>query len=128
MIHHQYTLPEDLFYTVMNCKVTFTVTKYRTEPNCDITIFRNHQTDKIEHLNATGTLLFMLSKSGATIEKMVETLALKYGGDSSDARDIIMTDVFIFLRSLERRGIVQIVWPTKSGETMGSALNIEKDE
>jgi hypothetical protein len=114
MIQQQYMLPEDVFATVMNCKVTFAFTKYRTEPNCDITIFRNPQTDKVEHLNATGTLIFMLSKSEATIEKMVETLTLKYERDSSEARDTIMKDVFIFLRSLERRGIVQIVWPTKS--------------
>ncbi len=113
MIHHQYTLPEDVSSTVMNCKVHFAFTKYRTEPNDDITIFRNPQTNKIEHLNATGTFLFRLSKSGATIDKMVEALVQKYGGDSPAARDIMMKDVFIFLRSLERRGVAQLIWPTK---------------
>lgn len=113
MIYHQHTLPNDVYFNVMNCKVTFTVTKYRTEPNGDITIFKNPQTDKIEHLNATGTLLFNLSKSGATIEKMIEAFTLKYGWDSLDAQAIIMKDIFVFLRSLERRGLVLLVWPPK---------------
>jgi hypothetical protein len=114
MIHHQHTLPKDVYSTIMNCKLTFTFKKYRNEPNGNITIYRNPRTDKIEHLNATGTLLFRLSKRGATIEKMIETLMLKYKWDSLSAHAAIMKDVFVFIRSLERRGLARVIWPRKS--------------
>lgn len=101
-------LPLDIINSVLNCRLHVLFTKYRIEPNENITIYRNPHTNKLEHLNASGTLLFELANTGLTIGDIIDGFIDRYHLVGS--KDSVTKDVLMFIRSMERKGLVEILW------------------
>lgn len=102
-------LPLDIINTLLDCHIQFLFNKFRIENIDNITIYHNPNTNKLEHLNSSGTYLFQLANSKLTIGEMINNFLKHYRLDD-DNKHIVTKDIFLFIRSMERKGLVKIIW------------------
>jgi hypothetical protein len=101
------TFPSDVISAVMNSRLRFLFSKYRIEPS-GITIYRNPNTNKLEHFNASGTFIFERARGGDTIVEIVDHLIEKYNLDRESSEDFVTKDILRFVRNLEHKGLLEV--------------------
>ena len=89
----------------------FLFKKYRIEPGSNITLYQNPNTLKIDHMNSTGTMIHNLAIEDKTIGEIIADLQRKYPEKHRPPRDVLIRDVFLFCRSMERTGLMK--WKTE---------------